>query len=236
MSPTQRKEPPRRVFLSYSSEDDAAADTIRQSLAAYGVEVWSSEDLKPGDNIAASIQREIDEADDVLILMSPSSEESPWVEYEAAAALATRELGARRKRIIPVLLDANVRPPPVLARFNYLDLSNPDKWQEGLTRLAKTVELDEPELTNEEEKRLEREHLAIEKLALEQARIAHETRVALHEGLLRFALKIAVAVSATAFLFLVLLGVLGQVSEVVIAFLGTVVGALFTPLFVAERD
>ena len=50
------------VFLSYTREDAAMAERIRQALLKYDYRVWSDADLKPGSDWTAESSNEIDEA------------------------------------------------------------------------------------------------------------------------------------------------------------------------------
>lgn len=229
MSLVDNAPPLRRVFLSYSSKDGVAAEEIRESLSGRGAEVWSSQDLRPGDNIAASIQQEINEADDVLILVSKSSEDSPWMDYEAAAAIAARQSG-RPKRIIPVLLDSRASPPPILSRFNYLDLSHKDQWGTELDRLTSTLDTGGPKFTLAEEAFLERQQIAAEELALERARLDLELHSVRLELSLRVALTLVTVLSTVTLIVLGIVGVFGELSGPALTLLGGVAGALLTRL------
>ncbi len=226
MLPTKSESHSPKVFLSYSSKDAPAATAIRESLMERGLDVWSSEDIQPGDNIPASIQQEINAADDVLILISSSSEDNPWVEYEAAAALAARESG-EGKRIIPVLLDSRSKPPPILSRFNYLDLSKEGRWANELDRLAKTVGRGRAQMTAEEEDSLEIQRLKAEQLVLDRMRVDHEIRSLRRELYLRLALGLAVIASLFVGVLSVILGFVGIRSPLA-AVLGAAVGVVAT--------
>jgi hypothetical protein len=216
----------RRIFLSYSFKDSEAAEAIRESLSRNGAEVWSTQDLRPGDNVAASIQHEINEADDVVILVSTSSEGSSWIDYEAAAAIAARQTGTL-DRIIPVLLDPKAKPPPALAQFQYLDFSHQQSWADQLDRLESSLSDQGADLTLSEEIELEQQQLRLKRLALEEEQFELEARYVRLEGFLHLTLTLIGTLSILALVILGLLGVFGSLSGSVVALLGLLLG-LFT--------
>lgn len=59
-----------RIFLGYARDDQEAADWIRRALVKEGVDVWSDQDLNAGDDLFAGVQKEINEADVVLLMLS----------------------------------------------------------------------------------------------------------------------------------------------------------------------
>jgi hypothetical protein len=77
--PTDNTEPPGAprptVFLSYASEDRRAAQLIRDSLPAFGMEVWYDEsDLVGGDAWDQKIRRQIRECDYFMPVISAHTE------------------------------------------------------------------------------------------------------------------------------------------------------------------
>ncbi|MEQ1930829.1 MAG: toll/interleukin-1 receptor domain-containing protein [Parvularculaceae bacterium] len=91
------------VFLSYASEDRAAASKIAAALIAEGFSVWWDRDLLGGADFAAAIGKELDAAKVVVVLWSPHARLSKWVRDEAAH-------GRDANRLIPLSLDAE-KPP-----------------------------------------------------------------------------------------------------------------------------
>ena len=92
------KEPVRRrVFLSYSRQDQAIAGQLIESLEKVGQSVWSDRELRPGDDWQMETERALEEADAVIVVVSPASLQSKFVTEEWGTALA------QSKRVIPVL-------------------------------------------------------------------------------------------------------------------------------------
>lgn len=122
MSDTDITEPRRRqVFISYSQADKAVATHVAEALQKAGLLVWiDTWELKGGDSIAHRIDQAIASSDVLLVLLSPDSVASKWVQKELGAALSG-ELRDRAITVIPVLIeDCDV--PPFLSDRLYLDL------------------------------------------------------------------------------------------------------------------
>ena len=111
-----------RIFISHASADKAVARKIAMALEERGVSVWFDEsELLVGDSLANVISDAISSSDYMLVLLSPHSVASKWVQKELNAAYA-RELDRRDITIIPVLI-VNCEVPSFLATKQHLDLS-----------------------------------------------------------------------------------------------------------------
>ncbi|MDA3643527.1 toll/interleukin-1 receptor domain-containing protein [Saccharopolyspora indica] len=76
----------RRVFISYSSSDHQAATWLSVDLANESHLPWLDEwEIKAGESIPNKIARGIEECDHLLVLLSPKSVGSGWVEREWSA-------------------------------------------------------------------------------------------------------------------------------------------------------
>ena len=110
-----------RVFLSYAREDVETARKLAGVLADAGQTVWWDRHLHGGANFSSEIERELKEADAVVVLWSPFSLGSAWVQDEAAEG---RDSG----RLVPATLNS-VKPPLGFRQLQCVDLSS---WnQEG---------------------------------------------------------------------------------------------------------
>jgi len=133
---TKRK--PYQVFLSYASADKEVARKITDQLRAQGVRVWFDEyELQAGDSIAEAIEQAISASDYLIVLLSPHSVNSRWVQQELNAAL-TRELITRDVTLLPVLI-ADCEIPPLLASRCYLDLRS--DLEQGVKQLVEQIGL-----------------------------------------------------------------------------------------------
>src|SRR5438094_473008 len=118
---TEQQNTGRRVFLSYADADEPIATRIADALRGAGLLVWSdSWELAAGDSIARRIEETLVSSDLLVVLLSPRSVNSRWVEVELSAALAT-ELRDRAITVIPALIE-DCQIPALLADRAYFDL------------------------------------------------------------------------------------------------------------------
>lgn len=109
-----------KVFISYSRKDMDFARKLADDLEKAGFDVWwDISDLKGGDDWVRTIPSAIEASQYFIILLSPDSVASQWVEREYLHALNLR------LKVIPLL----IRPcsvPFALANINYIDFTGPD--------------------------------------------------------------------------------------------------------------
>ncbi|NHK29671.1 toll/interleukin-1 receptor domain-containing protein [Parvularcula flava] len=96
-----------RVFISYSHKDEALRDELEVHLAMLKrqglIDVWHDRRLTPGDHLDDSVSRELDDADIVLLLLSPDFLASDYCyKIEKAHALERHREGTAR--VISVVL------------------------------------------------------------------------------------------------------------------------------------
>ncbi|PZV02621.1 MAG: hypothetical protein DCF32_14860, partial [Leptolyngbya sp.] len=110
-----------QVFLCHSDQDQAPAEQIRRSLLRQGITVWNYRtDIQTSQDYNSAISQGIEEADNVVFLLSPASAQSRYCQQELAQALALN------KRVIPVLAAA-VEPeqvPEGLRNLQHIDLTD----------------------------------------------------------------------------------------------------------------
>lgn len=103
-----------QVFLSYAEEDHAIKQRLQRRLIQEGITVWSSStDIRTGEDFQEAINRGIEQADNVVMLMSPHSLASAFCQQEI------RHAQLYHKRIIPLLI-AEVDPNTVPAELQTL--------------------------------------------------------------------------------------------------------------------
>lgn len=91
------------VFISYKSDDRAAASLYSDALTAEGFSVWWDPVLRTGETYDEVIERNLREAAIVVVLWSPRSVRSKWVRAEAT-------IGERKGGLLPILIEACDRP------------------------------------------------------------------------------------------------------------------------------
>ena len=118
MSDSPRVSASRAVFLSYASQDAAAAKRICDSLRSSGVEVWFDSDggLEHGDEWDAKIRRQIKDCVLFIPLISATTQERQEgyfrLEWELAAQRAM-SIASGVPFILPVVID-DTREPDAL--------------------------------------------------------------------------------------------------------------------------
>lgn len=122
-----------RIFISHSHLDSEPVARIATRLQADGHDVWvDTQRLALGDNILEKIEKGLEDADVLIVIVSQNSQRSQWVQREFSA-IALRQISRRERRIIPVRLDHS-EVPSYLASHLYIDLS--EDFEAGLERLS----------------------------------------------------------------------------------------------------
>lgn len=95
------------VFISYSHKDERFKDSLEEHLAvlrrAKKISHWSDRKIVPGTSWAAEIDRNIETADIILLLVSPSFIASGYC-YEKELALALKRHEAESAVVIPIFV------------------------------------------------------------------------------------------------------------------------------------
>lgn len=130
-----------KIFISYSSSDAWIASKVSEEIKKLGIEVFlDRNDIETGDDIDDRVRRNLHEADEILVLVSPGALRSHWVMMEVGAA---RTLG---KRLVPILI--NVSPnelPQPINRHLARDLNQIDRYYSELRqRSSSSVASTEP--------------------------------------------------------------------------------------------
>jgi hypothetical protein len=126
----------RRVFISHSSMDKPLATSLAVDLANEGHLPWLDEwEIRAGESIPTKISMGVDECDFLLLLLSPNSTQSGWVEAEWSAKY-WQEVQDGAVRVIPVLL-ADCVVPTLLRTKKYADLRS--DYSGGLSEILRAV-------------------------------------------------------------------------------------------------
>ncbi|MCM3884214.1 toll/interleukin-1 receptor domain-containing protein [Frankia sp. R82] len=123
------------LFVSYSRLNGEWVHTVLvPRLRAAGLRVAiDSENFRIGAPILSEIERVLEESRRTLLVLTTAYLRSEWAEFEHLLT-QTADPANRRLRIIPILLEP-VRLPARIAMLNHLDLSRPQRVEEGLHRL-----------------------------------------------------------------------------------------------------
>ena len=105
------------VFISYAHEDRSLVRELVHHLSRAGFTVWWDRELSVGAELAAIIERELEQASCVIVVWSKASVRSNWVISESNAALDAGNL-------IPMLVDDAKIPLP----FRVRETANMQGW------------------------------------------------------------------------------------------------------------
>src|SRR6266576_695146 len=126
--------------MSYAQPDRAVASHLADDLTQAGIDVWFDQKLRPGDNWQDQITRHIENAEAVVVLISPSSLQSEWVAREWTMALVrSLEDRSSSSRIIPVLVGGASFSdlPRVLQDIQAIDLNH--DYEGGVERIGQAI-------------------------------------------------------------------------------------------------
>ena len=111
-----------KIFISYSSADQAVAAPLVQALREREAKVFFSEDsIRLGTFWTPILSEEMREADAVVLLVGEQGP-GPWQLMEYYAAL-DRKVKAPQSPIVPVVLGKETAGFPFLQQLNWLALA-----------------------------------------------------------------------------------------------------------------
>ena len=128
-----------KVFISYSSKDEALATKIVASLEDAGLDAWyKKREIMPGDNWAEKIAQGLKESNAMVVLVTADAMESDAVRSNISYALSEK---AFSKRLIPVLVgDSGDFPqdriPWIFKRLQTVKLSTDGKNEEQFKKIV----------------------------------------------------------------------------------------------------
>lgn len=126
------------VFISHSSKNKTVARRLAADLQAEQFDVWLDErKILVGDSLHREIEAGIRDCDYLILLISPESLQSEWVQEELNAIRA-REKSSREVVLLPATLDEfDTRLlPPLLRDRKYASLS---KYEDGIRDLIESI-------------------------------------------------------------------------------------------------
>lgn len=104
-----------KVFISHASPDEAWATRLQTELEGAGLSVWDADtELFPGQNVGLALGHALEESDAFVVLISPASGQSQWLEREVQYAISSPRF---EDRIFPVLIGPTQDYPWILRRL-----------------------------------------------------------------------------------------------------------------------
>ena len=118
-----------RVFLSYAESDQEVARELASRLKEAGHTVWFA-DNAPGEDWILRVGKALNEAEALVVLLSPKAMKSDWVRKEIEYALGAVQY---RGRLIPVMVKPTSDIPWILKKFPIVRLNK------GMAETAREV-------------------------------------------------------------------------------------------------
>lgn len=124
------------IFISYSRADRALMERVRAALEQAGIGVWTDQGLVPGEESwKNAIEVAIRDSLGVVVILSPQSNRSQWVERELGFAML------HRVRIFPVLAagEPGEALPIELVNAQWLDLRDQSNFEAQVQVLVRAI-------------------------------------------------------------------------------------------------
>jgi len=135
-----------QVFISYSRKDLIFVERLAKDLKAAGLEVWYDlSGLNGGTRWGREIQNAIDECQSFVVVLSPNSVESEWVEKEFMYA------NSLNKKIIPLLYKP-CKTPMWFINLHFIDVQG-DNYDRNFWIILKALGVKPGEKTIKPEER-----------------------------------------------------------------------------------
>lgn len=131
-----------KVFISYSSKDEALATKLVHSLEDAGLDAWfKKREVLPGDNWAEKIASGLKESNAMVVLVTPDALESDAVQSSISYALGEKSFN---KRLIPVIVgDSTDFPtdkiPWIFKKLHTVKLSKDGENEEQFKQIAQAL-------------------------------------------------------------------------------------------------
>ncbi len=128
-----------RIFISYTSSDEAFVDKLASDLSSFGTDVFYAKwEIKVGDSIVDKINVALSTHDHLVVVLSASSVKSEWVQRELNSSMV-RQLKDKKVKIKPVLIqDCDI--PALLSDIKYADFR--EDYNEGFASLVDSLQED----------------------------------------------------------------------------------------------
>jgi hypothetical protein len=137
-----------KAFISHSSKDKEFVLRLATDLRTReGIDAWLDQwEINPGDRIPEKIEEGLTEADVFILVLSPDSVNSRWVEYERQTWLimqideekrAKEESRPPARRLIPVLY-RDCQKPAFLQPIHHVRITDQD-YEDGFKQLVSAI-------------------------------------------------------------------------------------------------
>jgi len=121
-----------QIFISYSKKDSAFSHKLADELEASGFKVWIDRSIGGGEEWRRAIEKNLEAAEEVIVVLSPNSLASEWVRHEGSMAYSWK------KKLIPILIQPVSSLPPWLEEYQWIDFANAS-YEAGFQKLVKAL-------------------------------------------------------------------------------------------------
>ena len=130
-----------KVFISHSQETKPLARQVVQALKNAGLDVWDDEhEIYPGDNWAKVTGEALEEADAMVVLLTPEALESIIVRREISFAIGNERFA---DRLIPVLVgvdhDRARNKVPIISYLKTITMPAFGRQEEGINQITEAL-------------------------------------------------------------------------------------------------
>jgi hypothetical protein len=126
------------VFLSHNHADKPFVRRLAADLENQGVPFWLDEaEIKVGESLIEKIRGGIDKMDYVVVVLSPNSVASPWVQREVDVAM-NQEIQGKRVKVLP-LMYRDCELPGFLLGKRYANFSDESQYPAALEDLVRSI-------------------------------------------------------------------------------------------------
>jgi hypothetical protein len=127
----------KKVFISYNNADRNFVEKLASDLQIAGFSVWWDEwEIKVGDSIIQKVSSGIATSARLIVVLSPFSVNSSWVQREIGSALMNQLSNEKGIAILPLLL-ADCDIPVLLREIRWADFRK--SYELGLKELRKAL-------------------------------------------------------------------------------------------------
>jgi len=107
------------IFISHATKDDAFVKELRIALESLKLPVWvDSRDLRGGNKLKPEINKAIEQARQVIVVLSSNTVNSPWVRKEISKALKVEKKRQADGYCVILLLLPGIEPSALALWFD----------------------------------------------------------------------------------------------------------------------
>ena len=130
-----------KVFISHSEETQPLFRSVLQALKKEGLDVWDDDyDIYPGDNWAKVTGEALEQADAMVVLLTPEALDSKIVRREISYALVGQKF---ENRLIPVLVGVDYerarKKVPIINYLKTITMPESDRQEEGINQITQAL-------------------------------------------------------------------------------------------------